>query len=111
MTRFTSLAILTGSLAVASLAVTALPAAAQNQGCGPATYSTEHQRYVGLPCTPQADSTASPCGPATYSTADQRNTSVPCTPPTKTEESKAAPCGPATYSTEHQRYVGMPCTQ
>ena len=111
MMHFTSLAVLAGSLVVTSLAVTALPAAAQNQGCGPAVYSNEKQSYVGLPCTPQAGSTASPCGPATYSNAEQRYTGVPCTPSAKTEEGKAAPCGPATYSNEQQRYVGLPCTQ
>jgi hypothetical protein len=76
--RFTSLPILTGSLAVAGLTVTAVPATAQNQGCDPTTYSNDQQRYVGLPCTPKADSTASPCGPATYSNADQHHTGVPC---------------------------------
>jgi hypothetical protein len=111
MMRFTSLAVLTGSLAVAGLTMTAVPATAQNQGCGPATYSNEHQRYVGLPCTPKADSTASPCGAAIYSNADQRYTGLPCTPPAKAEDGKAAPCGPSTYSNEHQRYVGLPCTQ
>ena len=111
MMHFTSLAVLVGSLVVTSFAVTALPATAQSQGCGPAAYSNEHQRYVGVPCTPQASSTASPCGPATYSNAEQRYTGVPCTPSAKTEDGKAAPCGPAAYSNEHQRYVGMPCTQ
>jgi hypothetical protein len=110
MIRFTSLAVFVGSMVVTGLAVTAVPAAAQNQGCGPAVYSNEKQSYVGLPCTPKADSTASPCGPATYSNAEQRYTGVPCTPPAKTEEGKAAPCGPAAYSNEHQRYVGVPCT-
>lgn len=111
MMHFTGLAVLAGSLFVASLAVTASPATAQSQGCGPAAYSSEHQRYVALPCTPQTDSAASPCGPASYSLSEQRYTNLPCTPLATTDEGNAGPCGPAAYSNEHQRYVGLPCVQ
>jgi hypothetical protein len=110
MMHFTGLTVLAGSLVAASLMMAALPAPAQSQGCGPATYSNEKQTYVGLPCTPKADSTASPCGPATYSNAEQRYIGVPCTPPSQTEVGQAAPCGPVAYSNEQQRYVGVPCT-
>jgi hypothetical protein len=110
MMRFTGLTVLAGSLVAASFMVAALPAAAQSDGCGPAAYSNEQQRYVGLPCTPKADTTASPCGPAAYSNADQKYTGLPCTPPTKKVDGKAAPCGPAAYSNADQTYVGMPCT-
>jgi hypothetical protein len=110
MMHFTAIALLAGSFVVAGVTMTALPATAQDQGCGPAVYSNEKQSYVGLPCTPKADSSASPCGPVTYSNTEQRYTGVPCTPPAKTEEGKASPCGPVAYSNEHQRYVGVPCT-
>jgi hypothetical protein len=111
MMRFTGLTVLAGSLVALSLVVGAVPATAQSEGCGPAAYSNEQQRYVGLPCTPKADSTAAPCGPVAYSNADQKYTGVPCTPPTaKVEEGKAAPCGPVAYSNADQKYVGVPCT-
>ena len=51
MMHFTSLAILAGSMVATSLAMTALPATAQNRSCGPAVCSNEQQRYVGVPCT------------------------------------------------------------
>jgi hypothetical protein len=111
MMRFTSLAVFAGSLVATSFVVTALPATAQNGGCGPASYSNEQQRYVGLPCTSTAAPTASPCGPATYSNADQKYSGMPCTPPAKDAEDKATPCGPVVYSNSEQRYVGVPCTQ
>jgi hypothetical protein len=50
MMNFTSLAVLVGSLVATSFTVTALPATAQNAGCGPAVYSNEKQGYVGVPC-------------------------------------------------------------
>jgi hypothetical protein len=110
MTRFTGMAVLAGSLVAMGLMVGAAPATAQKESCGPAAYSNEQQRYVGLPCAPKADS-ASPCGPAAYSNADQNYSSLPCTAPTpKAEQGKPQPCGPVAYSVADQTYVGVPCT-
>lgn len=48
------------------------------------------------------------CGPLTYSNADQRYTSVPCEPPAPRVQT-GVPCGIASYSNADQRYVSMPC--
>jgi hypothetical protein len=70
----------------------------QSSGCGPASYSFEHQRYTSVPCappTPQAKSGTAPCGPVAYSFAEQNYSAVPCPHPSpvadKTAPSVAAP--------------------